>query len=295
MWQEQFGEALDGVIATDPVALSHILAATGPADLPGGGTITAENAVELTMKKVYDRYPTVDENTVRDDYLEGISRSVFGKLLSGSGDPKALAEQLGDAAGEHRLLVYSTHADDQRRLEQTPLAGAVPRGNGPFAGVVVNNYSGNKLDYYLDRKLVYDRSSCASADERVESRITVTLTNNAPITGLPPYVDDRLDPENFRGERARGGSTSLVQVFATEGAELLGAELDGRDLLMTAGLEQGKSVFQSNVTLLAGQSRTLVLRLSEPRATGRPQLMSPQPLVRSLAQTVRIAPCRTGL
>jgi Protein of unknown function (DUF4012) len=298
MWKQQFGQQLDGVIATDPVALSHILEATGPALLANGSTITtitADNAVALTMKDVYERYPTAAENSVRDAYLQKIAGAVVIKLLSGAASPQAVVDQLATAATERRLLVYSTHPADQQLLEQTSLAGAIPRTRRPFAGVVVNNYSGNKLDYYLGRTLAYVRSACPTSDGRFESRITVTLTNDAPSRGLPPYVDQQLDPQNYNGNPPHGASTSLVQVYSTGGTQLLSASLDGSDLLMSVGAEQGKSVFHSNVSLLAGQSRTLVLRLSEPQAQGRPRLMTPQPLVRPLTQTARVTPCGTGL
>jgi hypothetical protein len=290
MWQQEFGHNLDGVIATDPVALGYMLKATGPAPLPGAGQITADNAVALTMKDVYERYPSGAENPVRDAYLQGVAGAVFSRLLSGAGDPKALAKQLGQAAGERRLLIYSTHEQEQRQLEQTSLAGAVPRTARPFAGLVVNNYSGSKLDYYLDRTLDYRRSSCPGGDGTSNSRITVTLTNAAP-KGLPAYVDQQLDAASFRGKPPRSANTDYVEVFATNGAELSGATIDGQPLLVTGAHAQGHAVFAFNVTLLSGQTRTIVLQLTEPPTQGRVELMEPQPLVRPMVQRASLQPC----
>lgn len=132
MWRQEFHEDLDGVITTDPIALGYLLAATGPAALPGGGQITADNVVAVTGKDVYARYPAASEKTVRDAYLRGVAGAVFDRLLSGQGDPKTLAKQLGKAAGEGRLLLYSTHAQEQRQLEQTSLAGDVPTTTRPL-------------------------------------------------------------------------------------------------------------------------------------------------------------------
>ena len=290
MWRQEFHQDLDGVIATDPVALGYMLKATGPAPLPGGGQITAANAVAVTMKDVYARYPAASENTVRDAYLQGVAGAVFERLLSGQGDPKTLAKQLAKAAGEGRLLVYSTHAQEQRQLEQTSLAGAVPATARPFAGLVVNNYSASKLDYYLDRTLDYRRSSCPSADGTSASSITVTLTNNAP-KGLPPYVVLQLDTTGYVGKPPRGANSEYVEVLATRGAELLGATLDGKELLVTAAHAQGHAVFAFNVTLLPGQTRTIVLKLTEPTTQGTPELMRPQPLVRPMSQQSSAIAC----
>jgi protein-tyrosine-phosphatase len=284
MWHQEFGEDLDGVIATDPVALGYLLKATGPAPLPGGGQITAANAVALTMKDVYARYPTGAENPVRDRYLQSVAGAVFTRLLSGQGDPKALADQLAVAAGEGRLLIYSTHPSEQQQLEQTSLSGAVPRTARPFAGLVVNNYSGSKLDYYLDRTLDYRRSSCIEDDGTRPSTITVTLTNAAP-KGLPAYVDQQLDTASFAGKPPHSANTDYVEVLATNGAQLAGATLDGHELLVTGAQTEGHSVFAFNVTLLSGQTATIVLHLTEPPTThGAPELMTPQPLVRAMSQ-----------
>ena len=290
MWTQEFNEDLDGVIATDPVALGYMLKATGPAKLPGGGQVTASNAVELTMKDVYERYPTGADNPVRDAYLQRVAGAVFERLLSGQGEPKALADQLGKAAGEQRLLVYSSHEEEQQQLEQTSLSGVVPRTERPFAGLVVNNYSGSKLDYYLDRTLDYRRSSCVGDDGTSPSTITVRLTNSAP-KGLPPYVDQRLDLGSFPGKPPRGANTDYVEILATNGAELAGATLDGEELLVTGAHAQGHSVFGFNVTLLAGQTRTIVLKLSEPPNETAPELMTPQPLVRDMSQQASTQGC----
>jgi hypothetical protein len=43
-WQHQHGQRLDGVIATDPVALGYLLKATGSGAAAGGDEVTSENA-----------------------------------------------------------------------------------------------------------------------------------------------------------------------------------------------------------------------------------------------------------
>jgi protein-tyrosine-phosphatase len=291
MWRQEFHQNLDGVIATDPVALGYMLAATGPAPLPGGGQVTAANATAVTMKNVYARYPASSQNTIRDRYLQGVAGAVFARLLSGEGDPKTLAVQLAKSAGEGRLLVYSAHAKEQQQLEQSSLAGDVPDTARPFAGLVVNNYSGSKLDYYLDRTLAYRRSSCPAADGTSTSTITVTLKNDPP-KGLPAYVVLQLDTRGYVGKPPRGANSEYVEVLATHGAQLVGATLDGKELLVTGAQSQGHAVFAFNVALLPGQARTIVLHLTEPTTRGKPVLMRPQPLVRPMSAQATSQQCR---
>ena len=127
MWRQEFHQDLDGVIATDPVALGYMLKATGPAALPGGGQITAANAVALTMKDVYARYPS---RRARTRSATPTCRVSPARCSSGCSraraTPRRSPSSSAKAAGEGRLLVYSTHAQEQRQLEQTSLAGAVP-------------------------------------------------------------------------------------------------------------------------------------------------------------------------
>ena len=89
MWQQQFGQRLDGVIATDPVAMGYLLRATGPAQLPTGQTISSGNAVDTTLRKAYAQY---SENAARDAYFQLIAHAVMQKVLSGSGDPATLVQ-----------------------------------------------------------------------------------------------------------------------------------------------------------------------------------------------------------
>jgi hypothetical protein len=58
LWLQHFGQAVDGVISVDPVALSYILRATGPLTLPSGDVLSSDTAVPLLLNTVYQRYWT---------------------------------------------------------------------------------------------------------------------------------------------------------------------------------------------------------------------------------------------
>jgi hypothetical protein len=287
LYRRQFGQQLDGVVATDPVAMGYILSATGPARLPTGELVTGQNAVALTLRDVYARFPK--DNTRRDLFLQLIARAVFQKLLSGQGDPVRIVDELSRSAGERRLLVYSTRAPEEDVLGATELGGVVHQGPGPYVGIVINNAAGSKMDYYLSRALVYEQGACSG--DRRQSTVTVTLTNTAPKSGLPPYVTIRADERAIRGlEKApKGSNVSYVQVYVTQGAELLGATVDGKPLQVIPGRERGRPVFTYRALLLAGQAQRVVLRLDEPRVSGQVRVLS-QPLVRP--ETVRAEPSR---
>jgi hypothetical protein len=61
LWRRQFGERLDGVLATDPVALGHLVGAVGPLTLRDGTQLTGANTAAFVMEDAYRRFPTDKE------------------------------------------------------------------------------------------------------------------------------------------------------------------------------------------------------------------------------------------
>ena len=55
--------------------------------------------------------------------------------------------------------------------------------------------------------------------------MTVQLRNDVPATGLPPYLTTRITPQGRVDTRT---SSLALTVYATPGAELVRATLDGR-------------------------------------------------------------------
>ena len=279
LYRRQFGTRLDGVIAADPVTMGYLLSVTGPARLAGGERVTGDNAADLTLRDVYARFP--DNNTRRDLFLQQIARAVFDKVLSGQGEPAAIVTALTRAVDQRRLLVYSAQTQEQAELATTPLSGVVTTGRGPYTGLVINNAAGSKMDYYLARALRYDQGACTGS--RRSSTVRVTLTNTAPSSGLPPYVTLRADRPALQGAEPapEGSNVSYVQVYATNGSELVSATIDGKPLLVIPGRERGKSVFTYRAVLRAGQSQQVVLNLDEPVSRGRIRVLA-QPLVKPM-------------
>jgi hypothetical protein len=286
MYERQTGTRLDGAIATDPVAMSHMLGAIGDVRLGDGSVVSQDDAARLTMRDVYARIP--DDDARRDEYLQEVARAVVDGLLSGGGDAADLARALGRSAGERRLFVYSTVAAEQAALENQPIAGALTSGPGPHVGVFVNNGSGSKLDYYLEQSVEYALGACTGADRR-SSTVTVTLRNAAPRSGLPPYVTIRLDADRDDG-RAVGTNLDLVSVHLPEGAVITGARLDGAPLPLSSQRELGHSVVGWEALLEPGQRQVVVLDLTEPRSDAEPKLQV-QALARPALATVTESDC----
>ncbi|WP_241384819.1 DUF4012 domain-containing protein [Rhodococcus sp. CH91] len=283
MWQQETGERVDGAIATDPVALSYVLEVVGDVTLAGGEKITADNVVELTQSTAYSRFG--DDQAARKRYLETVARAVVQKLTGSISRPQALLEALGRAAGERRLAVWSSAPEEQQVLETTPLGHAVPDDPAPYAGVVVNNLGGNKLDYYLRREIEYTAGSCEG--ETRESRVTVRLTNELPPGDYTNYVAGMFD--NPVGAPTGTNLTDLALV-ATQGAKLNKVTVDGKPEFAFVSAERGHPMFNVQVPIPQGETVEVSYEINEPTNEGMARIPT-QPLISSPNIVVNVPNC----
>lgn len=262
MWTDTFGGTVDGVMSFDPVALSYLLRATGPVELPSGDQLTSDNAVAFLLSDVYARYPDPSE---QDAVFASAAKAVFDRVSSGDINAKALIEALVRAGGEGRFSIWSAHPEDQEILAGTTLAGGLPEltDHTTGIGVYLNDATGSKMDYYLDTAVATASEVCR-ADGRPAIQVKVTLTNTAPAdagTSLPKYVTGGgtfgVTPGNI---------STMAYVYGPQSeGDLTGATIVTR---LDAGIEGGAAhtSFDSNrtvavfpVELAPGESRTMTV------------------------------------
>jgi hypothetical protein len=287
MWKKYSGQQVDGVISVDPTALSYLLAVTGPATLPDNTQISGANAVALTQATSYAKFGGTSQaaNLQRKAYLLEVASAASKKILDSRGEPTALLQAAGKAAGERRILAWSADPALQADLAQTSLAGIIPTTTAPYVGLSIVNGGGNKLDYYLDRSLTWQATGCGPTRK---TTVTITLTNNAPASGLPPEVTGREDTHSYPVKT--GDNRLIVSYFATQGALLNDITVAGRPGIGRMGTQLGHPVYTVDVELPRGTSRTIVIHLREPAGTGPPIVLR-QPLVRPLNVTLKDTLC----
>ncbi|QRE83554.1 DUF4012 domain-containing protein [Rhodococcus ruber] len=283
LWQQESGERVDGAVATDPVALSYVLEVVGPVALPDGEKITADNVVELTESTAYARF--ADDNSARKQYLENVAAAVVQKMTGTISRPQALLEALGRAVSEGRLAVWSANPDEQGVLAATPLGHTVPDDPAPYAGVVVNNLGGNKLDYYLKRSIEYTAGPCDGATRN--STVTVRLTNDLPEGEFTNYVAGMFD--NPVGAPFGSNLTDLSLV-ATQGATLDKVTVDGTAAMSFTGKEFGHPVHSVQLPIPRGETAEIVFQLTEPTTAGD-AVIPVQPLIDEPKVSVSVPSC----
>lgn len=282
-WEKHFGQRPDGVITTDPSALGYLLGATGPAQLADGTEVTADNAASFFEQQAYAKFPDESQVGQRKAYLVDAAKAIADHVTQSAGTASGgLVSAMGRAVGERRLLVYSDHPREQAELATEPLSGIIPNDRDPFAMVVVNNSAGTKLDYYLDRSMTYTRQSCAKGKAIVE----VTLTNDTPPGVLPPYVTKGI----LTGDPPPGTNRLVVSYYSTKGATVDRVDIDGNRAYVSAGLERGHDIVDTEITFAPGASHTIKYTVTEPAADG-PLRIPIQPLVRPMQLKVDAPSC----
>lgn len=292
LYPQAGGQPVDGVITVDPVALEAMLTFTGPITVTGyPEPLTSENAADILLRQ---QYLTFDQRSDRKDFLEEATRKTFDLLTTGDlPGPRQVTEVLGPMVDQGRLMAYSPTADEQAFFEQVGLDGAFPRPHGgDFIGLTTNNAANNKIDIFMDRTIDY-AAEYDPTTGAMSATATITITNNAPPSGLPDVILSS-------GDRIRGGSTPL----GTNGINLsfyTPLQLDdavGRSALgegpqaMQSEREFGMSVYSAHLNIPAGQTIAIELHLSgaiEPSDTYRLTVAN-QPTVNPDTMTLHLAP-----
>ncbi|MDI9915080.1 DUF4012 domain-containing protein [Rhodococcus sp. IEGM 1379] len=284
LWmQESNGEVVDGAIAIDPIALSYVLKVVGPITMPDGEAVSADNVVELTESTAYTRF--AENNNARKQYLQTMAALVVEKMTGNIRAPGALLDAVGRGVSEGRIAVWSSHPEEQEALASTPLGHTVPTDEAPYAGVVINNQAGNKLDYYLTRSIHYAAESCDTNTR--SSTVTLTLTNNAPSADLPDYVDGIVaNPMNL----PHGTNVAAVSLLTTQGSKLDSVSIGGKPSFARGGNELGRPVFMVLAQVPQGETVDVVFHLTEPTVAGEVRVPV-QPLVDNPTVTIDAPTC----
>ncbi len=106
-YEASTGERLDGVISVDPFALQHLLAVTGPADVPHLGiTVGSGTVVDLLANEAYIRF--ANQGKARKAVLGAVAGLAFERFLEQPGQALAKLKAVGRSVSDGDLKVYST-------------------------------------------------------------------------------------------------------------------------------------------------------------------------------------------
>jgi hypothetical protein len=264
-WEQVYDDDVDGVLAVDPVALSYLLAVTGPVQV-GDVEINGDNAVDELLHQVYLRYENPAD---QDEYFKRVTQAVFDKVTSGEGDPQAILRALARAGSENRLYIHSFDEQENGVLVGTDVAGELVKepSERPHVGVYLNDTTASKMSYFLRTKVRVDSTSCSGDVQVLDglARLRSVAPTNAGET-LPDYVTG-------------GGATGLepgsqlvaVRLYAPVEGEFERVTLNGEEVLddLDIVVHDGRPVASTFVFLGPQETVDLAWRMrSGPGQTG---------------------------
>jgi len=258
-WRNTTGGEIDGVIATDPVAVSYVLKATGAVVEPGGLRLDSGNFLHELLRDSYLRLPDPLE---ADAFYTGVASTIFRAVGSGQGDARRVVEELGRAGGEHRVRVWSAHPEEEKSLAQTSAGGAFLSGGADgAAGVFLNDGTAGKLDYFLRTDVTVEEVRCGPTSTTAVVRLDLAYDPPADIVDYPRYVT------GYSGsDLPTGWVATNVTVYAPVGGTLVSARVGDGVVGGMRAIELGREVEVLTSRLAPGERATYRFEIRSPGA-----------------------------
>ena len=281
------GRNVDVVLSLDVRAMSSIAAALGSVTLNDGSRLTADQLAEELYVRSYEGLEFTGLERRRE--LRAAADVALRRVLGGEASPAALVRELAAAVTGRHLTLWSSDPAEQAMLVAAGAAGVVETDGVDLSMVVAHNLGGpahlqgggpgegNKLDYYVRRKMSI--STLIGADGTAEVTQRLELENTAP-EGLGPYV---------AGFTVPGRVTELLSLYADGDAELQSLTKDGQPQTGSVSRELGAQVIRMVTSMDRGASATWELRYRVP-LDGRSYRLRlvPQPLARDAMVQVTV-------
>lgn len=281
LYPQSGGVPVDGVISVDPAALAGVLTLIGPVTVPLWPVPLS--GINVTPILLHDQYLLPQDQRLH--FMSDVVQAVFDRLkLVDLTDPKAISSVFSALFADKHVLLYSASAAEEREFALIGAAGAMPPVSGDFLAAVTQNASGNKIDWYLHRT-VRDEVSFDPPSGTVRARVTLTLQNTAPTSGVPDYVIGGVGTQPTRP----GESRVWVSLYTPLQPD--GATFDGEPLAIDTQSEVQRNVASAFVVLPGSSTSTIVFTLSGrlPSSRRYSLTMRSQPTVFPDQATVRVA------
>ena len=251
LYETATGRSVDGVIVLDPAGIAALLNVTGSVTVDALGiTLSADNAEQFLL---LDQYETAESE--REDVLEFVTAAAVDAVLTSElPSPPDMIAALSQPALEGHISVWAAEPAEQSMLAIVGIEAALPvfdeeRPETDGLAVVTNNANANKIDSFLQRTVSYS-ASYSPTNGFVQSTLEVTLTNNAPPSGLTDYVIG-----NKTG-LPKGSNRTLLSVYSP--LTLVSVTMDGSGIPTEGERELGWNVYTRSADIPPGGSVTFV-------------------------------------
>jgi hypothetical protein len=195
-WRQSTGQPVDGVLATDPVVVADLLAATGRTVQADGAELSGETLLQALLRDAYLAY---GDPRMGDAFYAQVAAAAFEVLRDAARDPaaaKVAATTALSAVGDRRVALWSARPAEQARLAATPVGGAFLTGDaatptgrvGEAVGVFLDDATAGKLDYDLTTTVTVTLEGCGTEDQQARVDVVLDYQPPADVGSYPAQV-----------------------------------------------------------------------------------------------------------
>ncbi|HEV2755699.1 MAG TPA: DUF4012 domain-containing protein [Actinomycetota bacterium] len=258
------GKKVDGAILVDPRGIAALMPEDAAISIAGTGvSVGRADLPGYTYSGVYEDLGGATER--RRTALLELGQGAFEAILAGGLAGRATLEDAGRAVAGGHVRIVSFDPAEQQVLDALAASGDLDGAPGDSLLVAAQNFSADKLDYWVRRGVTH---SCSVDEGAAACTTTVTLSNRAP-EGLTRYV----------AGKPYGALEELVEVYVPEAATVRAVELDGTGAEVEPDRQDGHEVAGAFLEPLPGERSTMTVRYDLPlEGDGYTLEVLPQPL-----------------
>ena len=272
MWNRQYGVAVDGVIAIDPLFLQNMLAVTGGVAMPDGSTLDGTNTAQTLLHDVYARMAPQET----DEYFAVAAQAAFDHIMQNAGDFKSYVKALSTSVEQGHVMVWSAHEDEQNLIADSAISGKlITEGAKPQVGVYISDETESKMDWYLHREVTTEFQKVARNGAN-QYTVHIKLQNTMTAEEAASEADYVTGAGNIV---PKGQIKTALFIYAPANGRLVDWEFQNADDYKGVTLHNGLTVGVGDVTLQPGESYEITVHVQSASDTGEPLTLRQTPLI----------------
>ena len=272
MWNRQYGVAVDGVIAIDPLFLQNMLAVTGGVAMPDGSTLDGANTAQTLLHDVYARM-TPQET---DEYFAVAAQAAFDHIMQNTGNFKSYVKALSTSVEQGHVMVWSAHEDEQNLIADSAISGKlITEGAKPQVGVYISDETESKMDWYLHREVTTEFQKVARNGAN-QYTVHIKLQNTMTAEEAASEAEYVTGGGNIV---PKGQIKTALFIYAPANGRLVDWEFQNADDYKGVTLHNGLTVGVGDVTLQPGESYEITVHVQSAPDTDEPLTLRQTPLI----------------
>ena len=272
MWNRQYGVAVDGVIAIDPLFLQNMLAVTGGVAMPDGSTLDGANTAQTLLHDVYARM--VPQET--DEYFAVAAQAAFDHIMQNAGNFKSYVKALSTSVEQGHVMVWSAHEGEQNLIADSAISGKlITEGAKPQVGVYISDETESKMDWYLHREVTTEFQKVARNGAN-QYTVHIKLQNTMTAEEAASEADYVTGAGNIV---PKGQIKTALFIYAPANGRLVDWEFQNADDYKGVTLHNGLTVGVGDVTLQPGESYEITVHVQSAPDTDEPLTLRQTPLI----------------